>query len=60
MYKYKIRPDQEENIGYIKHCKNCGNRGKTIRQEKTCEFCGKELNYAGPLWIGRNFQQKIY
>ena len=53
------RPDQEENIGYIKHCKNCGNRGKTIDQQKTCEICGKELKLAGPLWIGKIFNKKF-
>ena len=52
-------PDQKENIGYIKHCKNCGNRGKTINQEKTCEFCDREISLAGPLWIGEIFNKRF-
>ena len=53
------RPDQKENIGYIKHCRNCGNRGKTTNQEKICEMCGKEIKLAGPLWIGEIFNKEF-
>ena len=53
------RPDQKENIGYIKHCKNCGNRGETMDYEKICEICGKEIKLAGPLWIGEIFNRRF-
>ena len=53
------RPDQKENIGYIKHCTNCGNRGKTTNYEKKCEICGKEIKLAGPLWIGEIFNREF-
>ena len=55
----KNRPDQEENMGYIKHCKNCGNRGKTRVYEKTCDLCGKEVKLAGPLWTGEIFNKEF-
>lgn len=53
------RPDQKENIGYIKHCKNCGNRGETMNYEKICEICRKEIKLAGPLWIGEIFNREF-
>ena len=55
----KNRPDQNENIGYIKHCKSCGNRGKTTKYEKICDLCGKEIKLAGPLWIGEIFNKEF-
>ncbi|MCV0399833.1 MAG: tRNA (guanine-N1)-methyltransferase [Nitrosarchaeum sp.] len=51
------RPDQEENIGYILHCKNCGNRKATLQQIQKCELCQSENKVAGPLWIGRIFEK---
>ena len=49
------RPDQEENIGYILHCKNCGHRKISLEQEKECDLCNSKFGIAGPLWIGKIF-----
>ncbi|MCV0373419.1 MAG: tRNA (guanine-N1)-methyltransferase [Nitrosarchaeum sp.] len=51
------RPDQEENIGYILHCKNCGNRKASLQQIQKCELCQSENKVAGPLWIGKIFEK---
>ena len=53
------RPDQQENIGYILHCKNCGHRKITSEQEQGCELCGLKISIAGPLWIGKIFSKEF-
>jgi tRNA (guanine26-N2/guanine27-N2)-dimethyltransferase len=53
------RPDQEENIGYIVHCKNCGNRKTSLKQIQKCELCQSDNNIAGPLWIGKIFESEF-
>jgi len=41
------------NIGYISYCWNCGNRiyGKVMYN--TCNQCNHNMDYAGPLWLGK-------
>jgi tRNA (guanine26-N2/guanine27-N2)-dimethyltransferase len=53
------RPDQQENIGYILHCKNCGNRKTSIEQEQECSLCKSKISIAGPLWIGKIFDKEF-
>ena len=53
------RPDQQENIGYILHCKNCGHRKTTTNQEQNCELCESKISIAGPLWIGKIFDKEF-
>ena len=53
------RPDQEENIGFIFHCKSCGNRGITLEKENQCSVCKEKLIFAGPLWIGKIFDKEF-
>lgn len=53
------RPDQEENIGYIIHCKNCGHRKVTLEKEKQCELCKLKTSISGPLWIGKIFDREF-
>ncbi len=53
------RPDQNENIGYILHCKTCGNRKVINEQEKSCEICNGSVDLAGPLWIGQLFEKQF-
>lgn len=57
--KVKNRPDQEKNIGYIIHCKNCGHRKIIIEQELECELCKLKTSIAGPLWIGKIFDKEF-
>ncbi|MGH1566216.1 MAG: tRNA (guanine-N1)-methyltransferase [Nitrosopumilus sp.] len=51
------RPDQQKNIGYILHCKNCGHRKISLEQEQECELCKSKINVGGPLWIGKIFDR---
>lgn len=51
------RPSQEDSIGYILHCKSCGNRCITKKQSFSCELCNSEIEIAGPLWIGKLFDK---
>ena len=53
------RPDQQENIGYILHCKFCGHRKMGLEQERECELCKSKVSVAGPLWIGEIFDREF-
>ncbi|QLH05145.1 tRNA (guanine-N1)-methyltransferase [Nitrosopumilus oxyclinae] len=53
------RPDQQENLGYIVHCKNCGNRKMVLEQEQECKLCNSKISLAGPLWIGKIFDKEF-
>ena len=57
--KVRNRPDQEENLGYILHCKNCSHRKITIEQEQECELCKSKISIGGPLWIGKIFDKEF-
>lgn len=57
--KVHKKPDQEENIGYIIHCKNCGNRKIVFEKINLCELCGSQNNIAGKLWIGKIFDKEF-
>jgi len=53
------RPDQQENIGYILHCKKCGHRSLSKIQNENCDVCNSKLEIAGPLWLGKLFDKKF-
>ena len=53
------RPDQKENLGYILHCKNCGNRKITLEQDQECKLCKSKISIAGPLWIDKIFDKEF-
>ena len=53
------RPDQQKNIGYILHCKNCGHRKISLEQEQECELCKLKISIGGPLWIGKIFDREF-
>ena len=57
--KVRNRPDQEENIGYILHCKNCEHREISLEQKQKCGLCKSEIEIAGPLWIGKIFDKEF-
>ncbi|MDA8721242.1 tRNA (guanine-N1)-methyltransferase [Nitrosopumilus sp.] len=52
------RIDQEENLGFIIHCKNCGHRKTSLEQQHECELCKLKTSIAGPLWIGKIFDKE--
>jgi len=51
------KPDTRDQIGYIAHCRNCGNRHTTDSQVSSCELCSGKIELAGPLWTGKLFDQ---
>ena len=53
------RTDQEENIGYILHRKNCGHRKTVVEQQQECDLCKSKNSIAGPLWIGKIFDKEF-
>jgi len=53
------RTSQEDNIGYILHCKSCGNRSIAKEQSLSCELCDSKNDIAGPLWIGKLFEKEF-
>ena len=57
--KVMNRPDQQKNLGYILHCKNCGHREMTLEQEQECKLCKSKISIAGPLWIGEIFDKEF-
>ncbi len=65
MHYYRIyvkvhnRPDQNENLGYISHCKNCSHRKLTKERIELCEICGSENKIGGPLWIDKIFDKEF-
>ena len=57
--KVRNRPDQQENLGYIIHCKNCGHRETSLEQKQECKLCKSKASIAGPLWIGKIFDKEF-
>jgi len=57
--KVNKRPDQEDNLGYVVHCMNCGHRKMNLEKRSSCELCGSENNNGGMLWIGKIFDRKF-
>ena len=53
------RPAQQDSIGYVLHCKSCGNRGITKDYTLSCNLCNEKLEVAGPLWIGKLFDKEF-
>ena len=53
------RPSQEDSIGYILHCKSCGNRSISKNQSFSCKLCDSKIENAGPLWIGKLFNKEF-
>jgi len=53
------KPGQKEQLGYIVHCKSCGSRKTTMKQEEVCDICNSKLDVAGPLWVGQLFEKEF-
>jgi tRNA (guanine26-N2/guanine27-N2)-dimethyltransferase len=58
-YGAKKADESLRNLGYILHCFNCLHRetGHHTFGSLKCPECGSKMNYAGPLWLGRIFDQ---
>ena len=45
--------------GYVYSCTHCGNRGIADCANFSCPYCEKNTATAGPVWIGRLFDEKF-
>lgn len=57
--KVHNRPDQNENLGYINHCLDCGNRETNFEKIYNCSLCSSKNKIAGKLWIGKIFESEF-
>jgi tRNA (guanine26-N2/guanine27-N2)-dimethyltransferase len=49
-----------DNLGYIKHCFNCGDRNfSNIYSTDLCPICRSKMHVAGQLWTGKLFDKNI-
>lgn len=55
--KILVKTDTSNNMGYIIHCKKCGNRQVTNDVDYTCKICNSKAELAGPLWIGNLYNK---
>ncbi len=53
------RPETRDVIGFIAHCRSCGNRFATTAHVSNCDLCDSRLEHAGPLWIGKLFEKEF-
>jgi len=55
--KVLVRTSSDEGMGYVLHCKNCGNREILREPDKTCKICNSKAEIGGPLWVGELFDK---
>jgi tRNA (guanine26-N2/guanine27-N2)-dimethyltransferase len=53
------KPDTRNTIGFIAHCRTCGNRLATLESPLGCDLCDSKVEVAGPLWIGKLFEKEF-
>jgi tRNA (guanine26-N2/guanine27-N2)-dimethyltransferase len=63
-YGAKKADESIKNMGYVLHCFNCFHREKakelfSIERSGKCSQCGSKLSVAGPLWLGKIFDEKF-
>ena len=57
--KVNKKPDQEENLGYVSHCMNCGHREMNLEKRDSCKLCGSKNKIGGMLWVGKIFDREF-
>ena len=63
MHYYRVylkilnKPEQEDKMGFIVYCKQCGMRKIVKNITNECELCKSKIETAGPLWIDRIFDK---
>lgn len=53
------KPDTQNRIGYIAHCRACGHRQTVQEPVPECQLCGSKVEHAGPLWTSHLFEKKF-
>ena len=63
MHYYRVylkilnKPEQEDKMGFITYCRQCGMR-KTVKNiVNECNLCEGKIETAGPLWIDKIFDK---
>jgi len=63
MHYYRVylkilnKPEQEDKMGFITYCRQCGMR-KTVKNiVNECDLCKGKIETAGPLWIDKIFDK---
>jgi tRNA (guanine26-N2/guanine27-N2)-dimethyltransferase len=63
MHYYRVylkilnKPEQEDRMGFIIYCRQCGMRKSVKNIVSECELCKGKVETAGPLWIDRIFDK---
>jgi tRNA (guanine26-N2/guanine27-N2)-dimethyltransferase len=53
------KSDTRNTIGFIVHCRTCGNRHAEIEPSLCCDLCGSKVELGGPLWVGQLFEREF-
>lgn len=65
MHYYRVyvrilnKSDTRDIMGFISHCKSCGNREIGKEKKELCDICNEKMISAGPLWIGSLFEKEF-
>lgn len=57
--KLLIKTNTKDQMGYILHCDNCGNRKVLDEIVATCDLCNSKVKVGGPLWIGSLYDKEF-
>lgn len=57
--KLLVKTNTKEQMGYILHCDNCGNRRVLGEIVTTCDLCSSKVRVGGPLWIGSLYDKEF-
>lgn len=53
------KSDTRNEIGFIIHCRSCGNRHAQHKPLDRCSLCDSKTEIGGPLWIGQIFEREF-
>jgi tRNA (guanine26-N2/guanine27-N2)-dimethyltransferase len=65
MHYYRVylrilnKADTRDMMGFISHCRSCGNREIAKQKKELCHMCNAKMEIAGPLWIGGLFEKEF-
>ncbi len=65
MHYYRVyvrilnKADTRDIMGFISHCRSCGNREIAKEKKELCTTCNGKMQFAGPLWIGKLFEREF-
>ena len=57
--KLLVKTNTKDQMGYILHCDNCGNRKVLDEIVTTCDLCNSKVKVGGPLWIGSLYDKEF-